>query len=531
MLLMRAMNIQFTIGPRRLLDIEELKIHKGDRIGLVGKNGQGKTLLLNYLAGKTEMEPQVDFHTDFSWFQQLGDPDNHDNEWKTLSGGEKTLAKLERLFAEDSDLLFLDEPTNNLDWQHIEQLERQLENHQGAFLIVSHDRSLLGKVCTTIWHLEDGKITSYQGDYSFYADQKELEHKQQQEAHEKYLKEKKRLTERLTKKRKQAKGMRKPPSRMGNSEWQLGKNKAAGQQKKIERVSKNIENRMERLEKVDKPFEWEEVKMDYVLHSPIHRKQLLMAKDVHGSVAGRELYQVPFLKLTTGSKTALIGANGSGKTTLIQQLLKGGETVDFAAQVKIGHFDQMLKSLPVKETVLQYVQSTSQLPEHLLRIILGRLRFKADDVHKTIGVLSGGERVKVALARLLTGDFNLLILDEPTNHLDLEAIEALEGLVRDYPGTVLYVTHDRRFVDRTTTHLWVLEEQTVHSFEGSLEEYGKVKQKPKEVEEQEYNMMTLETKLTELVSRISMAPQGEDNSDLEEEYQQVLGQIRKLRNS
>ncbi|MFG6120232.1 ribosomal protection-like ABC-F family protein [Thalassobacillus sp. B23F22_16] len=531
MLFMRAMNIEYSIGIRKLLDIDELKIHKGDRIGLVGKNGQGKTLLLNYLTGATEMKPQVDFHTQYSCFQQLDDIGSQNKRWNSLSGGEKTLAKLDRIFTEKRELLFLDEPTNNLDWHHIGQLEQQLENHYGAFVIVSHDRSLLDRVCTAIWELEDGKITSYAGNYSFYAAQKEKQRRQQQEAHEKFLKEKQRLTERLTIKRNQAKGMRKPPSRMGNSEWQLGKNKAAGQQKKIERVSKVIERRIERMENVDKPFEWDEVKMDYILQSPIHRKQLLIAKEVVGTIEEKKLYEVSSLKLKTGSKTALIGVNGSGKTTLIRQLIAGGDTIDFAARTKVGHFDQSLEKLPNQQSVLEFVRSTSQLPEHILRIILGRLRFKEDDVHKTIGVLSGGERVKVALARLLTGDYNLLILDEPTNHLDLEAIEALEGLVRDYPGTVLYVTHDRRFVDRTATHLWVLENKTVNSFEGSLHAYEKEKRKPKQADEQEYDLMTLETKLTELISKISMAAKGEDISQLEEEYQMVLGQVRKLKNS
>src|SRR5690606_37300541 len=159
--------------------------------------------------------------------------------------------------------------------------------------------------------------------------------------------------------------------------------------------------------------------------------------------------------------------------TLIRQLIADGDTIDFAARTKFGHFDQTLERLPNQQSVLEFVRSTSQLPEHILRIILGRLRFKQDDVHKTIGVLSGGERVKVALAQLLTADYNLLILDDPPSHLDLAACEALEGLVRDYPYKVLYVTHDRRFVDRTDTHLWVLEKKTVNSYEGSLHAYEK----------------------------------------------------------
>lgn len=531
MQIMNAQHIHYSIGDRTILDIKELTIHHRDRIGLIGKNGEGKSLLLNYLVGNTDETPIVDFFGSVGFFQQLNHHIEFGDSWNHLSGGEKTQAKLDEIFHQNHDLLFLDEPTNNLDWNRIEDLEARLKAFKGAFLIVSHDRKLLDAVCTKIIDLNNGEITEYKGNFSDYEEAKNLKVKQQYEEHESYLKEKKRLTDRMRQKEQQAKGMRKPPARMGNSEWQLYKNKAAGKQKKVERVSKVIQDRIDRLEKVDKPFEWDDIKMDYVLSEPIHRKQVLMAKKLTKTINERKLYEIESLKLPTGSKTAFIGPNGSGKTTLIQQLLSMDGEIDIPKQVKIGHFEQALEKLPEDKSVLEYVQKDSHLPQHLVRIILGRLRFFEEDVHKRIGVLSGGERVKTALAKLLTGDYNVLILDEPTNHLDLEAISALEGLIRDYPGTALYVTHDRRFVEKTADHLWILDKETVSMFSGSLQEWYKSLEQPTVVDEDSYDLMALETKLTELISRLSMPGPNDNMQLLEQQYEETLKRIQQKKSA
>ncbi|KGX83583.1 ribosomal protection-like ABC-F family protein [Pontibacillus marinus] len=528
MRIMHALNIKYTIGDRTLLNMDQFSIHSGDRIGMIGKNGEGKSLLLEYLLGQTDDEPTVEWYGSVGYFKQLN-TDIDDKEWHHLSGGEITMSKLDEIFQQNNDLLLLDEPTNNLDWQHIEELEKRLNNFKGAVLIVSHDRTLLDQVCSRIWELENGKITSYKGNFSDFEQAKLRKVEQQYAEHDKYVKEKKRLIERMRQKEQQAQGMRKPPARMSSSEWQLHKNKAAGKQKKVERVSKVIEDRIERLEKVDKPFEWDDIKMDYTLATPIHKKQVLTAKKIQKSVNGHLLFQADSLKLRTGSKTALIGANGSGKTTLIKQLLTLGDNIELTKQANIGLFEQELAHLPEDKTILQYVQENSPLPQHVVRIILGRLRFFEEDVHKRIGVLSGGERVKTALARLLTGDYNVLVLDEPTNHLDLEAISALEKLIQDYPGTVLFVSHDRRFVNETADHLWILENHTITSFNGNLTAWQTSLEQPREVDEETYDLMALENKLTEIISRLSLPDQKDDVQKLEHEYQDTLNKIQKLR--
>lgn len=529
MRIMHALNIKLAIGDRTLLNMGQLSIHSGDRIGLIGKNGEGKSLLLEYLLGKTDDQSSVEWHGSVGYFQQLNTDIDDYKEWRHLSGGEITMSKLDEIFQQKPNLLLLDEPTNNLDWKHIEDLEKRLTHFRGAILIISHDRTLLDQVCSKIWELENGKITSYKGNFSDFEQTKQHKVEQQYAEHDKYVKEKKRLIERMKQKEQQAQGMRKPPARMSNSEWQLHKNKAAGKQKKVERVSKVIEDRIERLEKVDKPFEWDDIKMDYTISSPIHKKQVLTAKKIQKSVDGNLLFQADSLKLRTGSKTALIGANGSGKTTLIKQLLALGDNIELTNQANIGLFKQELAHLPEDKTILQYVQENSLLPQHVVRIILGRLRFFEEDVHKKIGILSGGERVKTALARLLTGEYNVLILDEPTNHLDLEAISALEKLIQDYPGTVLFVSHDRRFVHETADHLWILENRTITSFHGNLTTWQASLDQPKEVDEEAFDLMALENKLTEIISRLSLPDPKDDVQQLEKEYQDTLNKIQKLR--
>ncbi|QST00555.1 ABC-F family ATP-binding cassette domain-containing protein [Pontibacillus sp. ALD_SL1] len=528
MRLLHANHIHYSIADRTLLHINELSINKGDRIGLIGRNGQGKTLLLHYLLGKTEASAKVKLYSRVASFDQL-DLNREDLNWDRLSGGEKTLQKLEELFSKEADLLFLDEPTNNLDWQQIEKLEHRLLTCKSSYVIVSHDRELLNQVCSTIWELDEGEISKYKGNFSSYEKAKKIEINQQQEAYEKYTKEKKRLTERVHQKEQQSKGMNKPPSRMGNSEWQLHKGKAKGQQQKIQRVTKVMQERLERLERVEKPFEWADLIMTNHSTEPISNKHILSAQNLSANIASTLLYRIDRLSLKTGSKTALLGSNGSGKTTLLKQLLADSDYVTMSKQARVGYFAQVIEELPQDQTILQYVKQDSLLSEHIIRTILGRLRFLREDVNKPIRVLSGGERAKTAIAKLLSGQFNVLILDEPTNHLDIEAITALEQLINDFPGTVLYVSHDRRFVEQTATNLWLLENHTINVFEGTYNQWTERNSKASAPEEEQYDLMKLETKLSEIISRLSTLNTGEDKSELEQEYQNTLRKIQYIK--
>ncbi|MCA1012150.1 ribosomal protection-like ABC-F family protein [Halobacillus halophilus] len=524
MLLMNAKNIHYSIGERTLLDIKELAIHEGEKIGLVGRNGQGKTMLLRYLSGELEVIPQVKWYTDYDRLDQIhkGPKEEHQ------SGGERTLAKLDAIFQNEAPLLFLDEPTNDLDWSRMEALEERLQEYSGACVIISHDRTLLDRTCHKIWELENGILREFNGNYSFYLQQKDQEREQQMEKHLQYLQEKKRIENRIEQKRTQSKGMRKPPRRMGNSEWQLGKNKAAARQKKVERTGKTLERRLNRLERPDKPFEWDQVKLEMDQQSKIHSKYIFQLREVDIQAGHRFLFRIDDILLKTGAKTAFIGANGAGKSTFLQHLLDHHKVL-FPKGVKTEYFHQNMGALPDEETVLGYVSKTSRLEESMIRIILARLRFYEEDIHKKIQVLSGGERVKLVLARMLVSEAQLLILDEPTNHLDIEAIEALEKLVQDYPGTILYVTHDRTFVEKTADQLWIIEQEKLNYFDGTWQEWQEALNKPQKAEEDVYNLMTLETKLSELISRLSIPGINEDRSLLEKEYEETLKLVKQLK--
>ncbi|MEI5908750.1 ATP-binding cassette domain-containing protein [Bacillus spongiae] len=521
---MNAKNVMLEIGERILFEIDELKLYKGERVGLIGKNGEGKSQLLKYLVGDQHVKNNVEWFDSFGYLQQL-----EQIEGKPLSGGEQTLQRLNQLFQEDQRILLLDEPTNHLDWRHTDTFISELKNHHDTFVIVSHNRYVLDQLCTTIWEIENGKIQIYNGNYSAYVEQKALLKKQQQEEYDAYVKEKNRLIRRYQKKQQQAENMDRPPSRMSNSEWQLHKGKAAGKKGKVERVSKVIRERIDRMEKVDKPFEWESVKMEYVLQTPIHRKTIMNAHQLEKRYSNRLLYKVDALKIRTGNTVALIGENGSGKTSLLQQLmLDQNESIEFAANVKVGYFNQNLFSMPESDTVLAYVKSKSSLPEYLIRVILARLGFFEGDMMKSISNLSGGERVKLAFAKLLVGDYNLLILDEPTNHLDLYAMEALEGLIKDYPGTIVFVSHDRQFINNTANSIWMIENNTIKTFNGSYQEWEASNKEVKQLTVNEEQKLRLKNKLSELISLLSVAEDPIEKMELDKQYKEVLSSLKEI---
>jgi macrolide transport system ATP-binding/permease protein len=529
MLLMQGKNIYYSIGDKDIVAIPELVLYKGARIGLVGRNGAGKTTLLKILGGKLDVDGvSIVTFGKMAYFQQIDDETQPFENWNVLSEGEKTAAKLKSILSQNADVLLLDEPTNNLDWQRIEQLESELKHYSGAVVIASHDRSLLDAVCNEIWELEDGKLNIYKGNYASYREQKEVEKKQRQLAYENYSKERKRLLEAYRKKLQQSQNMDRPPSRMGHSESALYKNKAAAKQKKIERVSKVLSSRIERLEKVEKPFEWTDIKMELDIQTQVYRKTMITGKNLTKAFGDSHLYTIPYFKIRTGSKTALLGRNGSGKTTLLKQIVSREAGIEIAEGAKIGVFEQQLDVLPLENTIIQYVQEESLLPQHIIRIILARLRFFADDVHKKISQLSGGERVKVALAKLLVGDYNLLLLDEPTNHLDVEALEALEDLLLNYKGTVLVISHDRRFVEKVADSLLIIENGTLTSFAGTYEQWKESKQEHQKQEKNSEERLRLENRLAQLIGKISIPSPKDDVSLLEREYEETLQLLRQL---
>lgn len=521
MLLLEAHELKLYIKDRLLLDVDKLEIHKGERIGLVGKNGTGKTTLLEVLAEKRASDSgRVHAYGTYELLPQLKRTDT------TKSGGEVTQEYVTGTLNRNPEILLADEPTTHLDTDHIEWLEKKLSHWQGALLIVSHDRTFLDALCTTIWELADGHIREYKGNYSDYVAQKELELKTHEVAYEKYEKKKRQLEEAIILKEKKAARATKKPKNVSPSEASItgAKPYFAKKQKKLQTVAKAIETRLEKLEKVEKIKETPAIQMELPNEEAFRGRIVLRVEKVSGGFGGRTLWKTASFEVRGGDKLAIIGANGSGKTTLLKKLVNKEDGISLSPAMKFGYFSQTIDLLDTEKSILENVQSTSKQTETFIRIVLARMHFFREDVYKKISVLSGGERVKVALAKLFVSDINTLILDEPTNFLDIEAVEALESLLQEYTGTIIFVSHDRRFVSKIATRILAIEDKQLRVFEGTYEEFRHfVPQVERDSEED--RLLLLETKISEVLSRLSIEPTPE----LESEFQMLLAEKRKLK--
>src|SRR5690625_2162614 len=521
MMLLEAKHLQFYVKDRLLLDIDQLYIHEHERIGLVGRNGSGKTTLLNLLAGKKEgaNESVVHRHATCELLPQLKNTDTRD------SGGEVTQAYINEALAKRADILLADEPTANLDVEHMKKLESQLRRSQNTFVIVSHDRTFLDALCTTIWEIKEGKLSIYKGNYSAYIKQKELEQRQQVQAYEQYEKKKRQLQKALMEKEQKAQKATRVPKHVSPSERRLlgAKTYFANKQKKLHQSARALESRLNQLEKVDKIREEPPIKMTLPNDVAFTNKIVLRAVNLEGAVKNRKLWKKVSFDIKGGDKIAVIGANGSGKTTLIKEILRSNDRISVSSFMKIGYFSQNLDRLTVDSTVLENVSDGALQDESLIRIILARLHFIGDDVYKKVHDLSGGERVKVAFAKLFVSDINTLILDEPTNFLDIETVEVLEKLLHDYEGTVIFASHDRRLIQSIANRILVIENKSIRIFDGTYNEYQDHKQEDTRDTVAE-ELMLLETRITEVLGKLSLEP----SEALEQEFKALLTKKKAL---
>ncbi|MBS4194135.1 Vga family ABC-F type ribosomal protection protein [Lederbergia citri] len=521
MMLLEVNDLKLYIKDRLLIAIDHLMIQNRDCIGLVGRNGSGKTTLLELFAKKQfPDEGNVNSYGEYVLLPQL----KHTN--TTKSGGEVTQEYINRALAKRPEILLADEPTTNLDTFHIEKLENQLKRFQGAIVIVSHDRAFLDSLCTKIWEIDDGKINEYKGNYSDYISLKELERKQQENAYEQYERKKKQLEEALILKEQKAARATKTPKKVSPSESRItgAKPYFANKQKKLRKAAKAIETRLDKLEKVEKIKELPPVKMKLPNEESFKGRTVLRFDDVSGSFPNRILWEKTSFNIKGGDKLAIIGKNGSGKTTLIKKIMNKEDGISISPSMQVGYFSQNLDVLNTEESILKNVQSTSTQDESFIRTVLARLRFFRDDVYKKVNVLSGGERVKVAFAKLFVSDINTLILDEPTNFLDIESVEALESLLQEYEGTVILVSHDRRFIQSIANRILLIENEEIHVFDGTYEQFQQYS--PAEIRNtKEDELLLLETKISDIISRLSIEPSDE----LEQEFQALIAEKNKIK--
>lgn len=265
------------------------------------------------------------------------------------------------------------------------------------------------------------------------------------------------------------------------------------------------------------------IKMDLPDKDTFKNRIILRAEDIAGKVEERTLWSKANFFVRGGDKLAIMGANGSGKNTLIKKITDQAPGISLSPAVKMGYFAQNLTILDNEKTILENVKITSNQDETLIRTVLARMHFFDDDVYKSVGVLSGGERVKVTLAKIFLSNVNMLILDEPTNYLDVESLEALETLLQDYEGTIIFVTHDRQFIQNIATHILEIENEQITFFDGSYEEY-KSSQIQCEKCSRKDELLLLETKISDVLSRLSVEP----SEELEEKFQILLKEKQKL---
>jgi ATP-binding cassette subfamily F protein 3 len=521
MSLIQVSNLDKFYGAEPILQNLDLEIHPGEKWGLIGRNGCGKTTLIRILAGKEDydrgeiglaqncrigyLEQEPNFETKITIYQELRnlfqDLDQLHEEierarqqisdhvlngeqldrlveehyhlsqeyeqkggfliegriqgvlrglgfpkerWTdsvaVLSGGERSRLALAKILLSSYDLLLLDEPTNYLDMTAIEWLEEYLKlQFKGAALIISHDRFFLDRVVQGIFELDSGKIKRYRGNYTDYRNQKELNLQAQAKAYQiqqKYL-------------QKQEKFIRE-----------------AGASEKSKRKANSVKKRLQKVERIHQPSAAKRsLKICFTGHEAGGREVLLL-EGLSKGFDSKSIFRNVNLRVEYGDRIGLIGPNGAGKTTLIKMIL-GLDSPDtgrirLGYEVYPGYFPQIVDDSGLSGTPFQMVMDMADLDNTEARTILGRFLFSGDDVFKNVADLSGGERRRLSLIKLMLSKSNLLILDEPTNHLDLESIEAIEKALVDFDGTIMVVSHDRYFLNKVVDrYLAVLDENLI----------------------------------------------------------------------
>ena len=548
-LLLEADCLRKSFGLRRVIDVDHLAVCDGERIGLIGENGAGKTTLLRLLSGEAEAdEGTVRRFAPLAFIHQQGNENGGTDDRiralfrakeqrEGLSGGEMTRNRISAALSSRPQLLLADEPTTDLDGEGLALLRKQLQSFPGALILISHDRSLLRFLCRQIWYLEDGKITVFPGGYDAFMEERNRRRERQQFEYDQYRAEQKRLKESAQRMVERASSVRKAPSRMGNSEARLHKREWTDAVLQLSHAKRTLQNRMDRLEVKERPRDLPDIRMKLGAFCPVEARNVLKAECEELTAGSTVLLRGTELVLPTGSRTALLGENGCGKTSLLRSLVGRNEApvcfsgkIQFNPAVRIGWFDQHHENtLDPSKSVLENMMDVSVHPESLTRTVLISLNFGRDDIFKPVSVLSGGERAKAALARLLLTDCNLLILDEPTNHLDLFTLEELERLLSGYGGTLLFVSHDEEFIRKTATRILTFDHQKLVPFEGTLEQMNASREQNRSEEDLRLAVSTLEMRLAALSARMSAPKKGDRPDLLQAEYLELAGQMQDMK--
>ena len=537
MILISVQDIEKSFGAHEVLRGVSFSLQKGEKMGLVGVNGCGKTTLMRIITGEMEADggqvhknkelrigylAQVDdiALTDTVWgallrvfepviamekrlhelekqmeqnadveaamrltgeYQRLLErfneaegyayegemlgvlnglglkPEMHQRQVGTLSGGERTRLSLARLLLRKPDVILMDEPTNHLDLEAIEWLQQYLTEYKGSLLLISHDRYFMDHVCTSMGELLGGRMIKFTGNYSEYMRKRTADFETRMKAYnlqQKEIEREKAIIERY---------------------------RSFNREKSI-KAAESRQRRLDKLERLEKPMEEQHVRFSF----DVRRRSGEEALEVKGlckTFDGEKVFENISFKMRTGDRVALIGPNGVGKSTLFKilthQLTPDRGSVRFGVNIDVGYYDQHQQTLNPHNTVLDEVwNSFPAMEQSKIRGALGLFLFSGDDVFDTIESLSGGERGRVALTKLMLKKDNLLLLDEPTNHLDMDSREVLEDALQDFPGTILAISHDRYFINRFADRVMVMSDSGVTEYLGNFDDYIEKRDRP-----------------------------------------------------
>lgn len=522
MIIAQAQDLEQRFGGNTIFSNISFSVPDNARIGLVGPNGAGKTTLLKIMTGQqeptsgqftinkglkvgyiaqengldedwdemltvfndlieknkkiTKMQEQIADHPEdedllkrydqlaydfeqeggFTYQAEIKSILNgfnfKENTWNkvigTLSGGEKTRLAFVKLLLQKPPVLLLDEPTNYLDLDTLDWLEAFLKNYQGAIITVSHDQYFLDHLANQIFELNFGKLTTFKGNYSQYVKERELMDSQQEAAYEK-----------------QQEKIKKEEEFIQKNLVRASTTKRAQSRRKV----------LDKMERIKPPKHKQKVRINFTSERP-SGKEVLIAKDLTIGYPDKVMVSDIDFQVNKNDRVAIIGPNGIGKSTLLKTIMKKlepkGGSIKYGASLDIGYYDQELQSLDPSKTVLDTIWDRHKtMPEKDVRSILASFLFTAEDIDKTVGQLSGGQKARLTLTVLSLEKDNFLLMDEPTNHLDIEAKEVLEEALDNYDGTLLFVSHDRYFINELANKIISVRDGHAKIYNGNYSYY------------------------------------------------------------
>ncbi|MDN4074995.1 ribosomal protection-like ABC-F family protein [Fictibacillus terranigra] len=534
-------NVSVEIKENTIFENVNTNVQQGDVIGIIGKNGAGKSTLLKLLnqdvpPSKGQMihlqndlkKTMVEQETESYSFEEVtSDEVALLEKWQVptldfskLSGGEKLKARLSKGLSQETDILLLDEPTNHLDEQSMKILTKLIKRHRGTIILVSHDRYFLDQVATKIWSLENKTLISHKGNYSSYMKLREQKRLTQQREFEKQ----KKMVERIEGQ------MNELSSWSKKAHAQSTKKEGFKEyfRVKAKRMDAQVKSKQKRLEKEIEKMNVEPLEPEYKVSFYMKAnnkvgKRFLEVKNLTKSFNGRTLFKDASFTIQHGEKVAISGPNGSGKTTFLKVIL-GQETAEgevwVSPSAKIGYLTQEVFDLPLEQTPAELFYKETFEERGQVQNLMKHLGFMASQWSEPIEHMSMGERVKCKLMKYILEDKDVLILDEPTNHLDLASREQLEDTLAQYNGTLLVVSHDRYFLEKTANTKLVIANSSIHK---QLGEPASAKDDKEEIR------LQLETERQEVLGKLSfMTPQNKEYNELDLRFKELTKRIKEL---